>query len=70
VLRVAVFEARLEQIQHTDTAFSLRERLFALGTVTFSTAGTGVIEAAWQMIARPLEVHRTVVRTIQRYRRF
>jgi uncharacterized membrane protein YdbT with pleckstrin-like domain len=70
VLRVSVFETRLEQIQHTDTQFSVRERLFALGTVTFATAGTGVIEAAWTMIAKPLEVHRTVVRTIRRYRRF
>jgi len=70
VLRVGVFEARLEQIQHTDALFSLRERLFFLGTIAFSTAGTATVEAAWQMVARPLEVHRTVVRTIQRYRRF
>jgi len=70
VLRVSVFESRLEQIQHTDTQFSVRERLFALGTITFATAGTGAVEAVWAMIARPLEVHRTVVRTIRRYRRF
>jgi uncharacterized membrane protein YdbT with pleckstrin-like domain len=70
VLRVNVFETRLEHIQHTDTHFSIRERLFALGTLTFSTAGSGMIEAAWEMIARPLEVHQTVVRTIRRYRRF
>jgi uncharacterized membrane protein YdbT with pleckstrin-like domain len=69
VLRVNVFEARLEQIQHTDTLFTLRERLFGLGTLTFSTAGSAAIEAAWEMVARPLEVHQTVVRTIERYRR-
>jgi uncharacterized membrane protein YdbT with pleckstrin-like domain len=70
VLRVNVFETRLEQLQHTDTLFSIRERLFGLGTVTFSTAGTATIEAAWAMVARPLEVHQIVVRTIRRYRRF
>ena len=69
VLRVSVFESPLERIQHTETFFSIRERLFALGTLGFATAGTGVIEAAWQMIANPLEVHQTVVRTIRRYRR-
>jgi hypothetical protein len=70
VLRVSVFESRLEQIQHTDTVFSIRERIFALGTITFATAGTAVAEAAWVMIARPLEVHQIVIRTIRRYRRF
>jgi len=70
VLRVSVFETQLEEIQHTNTQFSIRERIFGLGTVTFATAGTGMVEAVWTMIARPLEVHQIVVRTIRRYRRF
>lgn len=68
VLRVAVFEAPLKQVQHTQTLFSIRERLFALGTVAFATAGTGLTEAAWQMVAQPLEVHRIVVDALNRYR--
>lgn len=68
VLRVQVFEAPLSKIQHTSTHFSVRERMFSLGTIAFATAGTGAVEAAWEMIARPLEVHRTVVETLNRYR--
>jgi len=68
VLRVFVFEAPLRQIQHTDTIFTIRERVFRLGTVAFSTAGTGVPEAYWVMLARPLSVHRRIVQAINRYR--
>ncbi len=69
VLRVLVFETMLENIQHTNTHFSLRERLFALGTIGFATAGTAVGETYWLMLTNPLEVHQKVVQTLQRYRR-
>lgn len=68
VLRVSVFETALKNIQHTDTLFSVRERLFGLGTIGFATAGTAGVEAFWRMIARPLDVHRVVVQTLNRYR--
>ena len=61
VIRVSVFEARLNRLQHTGLYLSLRERLFGLGTVTFSTAGTGLIEAAWVYLHDPLGVHRRVL---------
>jgi uncharacterized membrane protein YdbT with pleckstrin-like domain len=67
VLRVGVFECALERIQHTETFFSIRERLFGLGSIGFATAGSGFVEAAWEMVAQPLEVHHVVVRTIRRY---
>lgn len=67
VVRVQIFEAQLKNIQHTQTVFSLRERIFHLGTVAFATSGTAGIEAAWVMVNQPLEVHRTVVETISRY---
>jgi hypothetical protein len=68
VLRIQVFECQLKMIQHTVTTFSIRERLFGLGTIGFATAGTAFTEAYWRMLARPLEVHRLVVQTLQRYR--
>ncbi len=68
VLRVEVFEASLKNVQHTTTVFSIRERLFGLGTIGFATAGTAMHEAAWTMIARPLEVNQIVVETMNRYR--
>ena len=69
VLRIVVFQARHGQVQHTNLLFSLRERVFGLGTIAFATAGTGQAEAVWRMVAHPLETHREVVRVINRYRR-
>jgi hypothetical protein len=68
VVRVEVFEASLKDVQHTQASYTLRERLFGLGTIAFATAGTGLAEAYWLMISSPLQVHQTVVRTLQRYR--
>ncbi len=69
VIRVRVFECQLQQVQHTTMFFSLRERLLGLGTIGFATAGTGITEAVWQMLANPLDVHQTVIKTLSRYRR-
>lgn len=69
VLRVRVFEAPLNNLTHNELLFSLRERFFALGTLAFYTAGSGLAEAYWVMVARPLEVHAKVVETLERYRR-
>jgi len=69
VLRVSVFECPLMKVQHTDLALSLRERLTGLGTIAFSTAGSGGIEAVWHMIARPMDVHQTVIEAVRRYGR-
>jgi len=68
VIRVQVFETQLQQIQHTDTTFSLRERLFGLGSIHFSTAGTATSEASWVMLAKPLEIHQVLIKTLNRYR--
>lgn len=69
VLRISVFEAPLQQVQHTNLLFAIRERLLGLGSIGFATAGTGGFEAYWQTIARPYEVHQKVVQTLRRYRR-
>lgn len=69
VVRIRLFECALNKIQHTHLTFSLRERLFGLGTISFATAGTAGLEAYWIMISKPLETHQIVVRTIDRYRR-
>lgn len=68
VLRVSVFETALKQVQHTTAYFSIRERLFGLGSIGFATAGTAVIETWWLMVNNPLEVHRTIAKTLSRYR--
>lgn len=69
VLRIRVFECPLPRVQHTSLMLSLRERLLGLGTIGFATAGTAITEVYWAMLAKPLDVHQTVVRTLQRYGR-
>lgn len=66
VLRVDVFECPLGRIQNTVLSLTLLERLWGLGSIYFATAGTGAMEAAWLMIARPQEVHEIVVSWIRR----
>ena len=68
VLRVQIFEAPIQQVQHTNTTFSLRERLFGLGSIHIATAGTGATEASWVMLANPLEIHQKLVHALNRYR--
>jgi hypothetical protein len=67
VLRVSVFETQLKNIQHTSVFRSVRERASRLGTIGFATAGSDVFEAFWVMIERPFQVHRVVVRAIEKY---
>ena len=67
--RVHVFEAPLSTITHTESLFSIRERLFALGTIGFATAGTARVEAYWMMVNKPRDVHQKILQTLSRYRR-
>ena len=67
VLRVEVFQARLEHIQHIEMHFSLRERFFALGTIAFATSGSAYPEAYWVMLRHPIAVHKRILDAINRY---
>ena len=69
VVRVQMFQAELRRLQHTQILWSLRERLFGLGTISFSTAGTGFPEAYWVMLANPVGVHKKILQAIERYGR-
>jgi dephospho-CoA kinase len=53
VLRRYVTDIPLSRLQHVTVFQTIRERVFGLGTVGFATAGTGVVEAYWVMVARP-----------------
>ncbi|MBC03371.1 MAG: hypothetical protein CMJ34_08740 [Phycisphaerae bacterium] len=69
ILQVDVFEARLDRIQQTSVLQLVRERAFGLGTIAFATAGTSTLDALWEAIADPFEVHSEVTRAIGRYGR-
>lgn len=68
VLRVEVFQCEFKRLQHTEVVLSIRERLFGLGTISFSTAGTGFPEAYWLMLRSPYAAHQRILQAINRYR--
>ena len=61
LFHVRVFESPLQRIQNTNLRLPLPERLLGLGTLTFSTAGTSGVEAAWRMVHDPLGRQRAVL---------
>ena len=69
ILQVDLFEARLDRIQQTNVLQLVRERAFGLGTVAFATAGTSTLDALWEAVADPFEVHSEVTRAIGLYGR-
>lgn len=64
VLNVDIFECRLTKVQNTFMRLSWYERLLRLGTIDITTAGTGMVEARWANVPRPLEVHDSLRRAI------
>ncbi len=60
VMNVSIFECPLLKIQNTYLTLAWYERLTRLGTIAFATAGTGGIEASWQHVNDPLEVHERI----------
>ncbi len=66
VFNVDVFEAPLNKIQNTFLTLAIHERLFGLGSIHFTTAGTAAIEATWKNINRPLEIHEIVRSAIRK----
>lgn len=69
VFQFSMIEAPLNRIQHSAIFTRLIERLLGMGTVGFATAGSGTFEVVWEMVQRPISVHRIVNEAIERYGR-
>lgn len=68
IFNVDIFECQLTRIQNLFLRFAIYERIFGLGTIGFATAGTGGVEASWENINYPLEVHERVRAAISKAR--
>ncbi len=60
IFNVDLFECQLLRVQNLFLRFAIYERVFGLGTIGFATAGTGGVEASWENINYPLEVHERI----------
>jgi uncharacterized membrane protein YdbT with pleckstrin-like domain len=64
ILNVDLFECQLSRIQNTFMRFRWYERIVRLGTIEIATAGTAFVEARWENVSHPLEVHEELRRAI------
>lgn len=66
VFNIEVFDCPLRRVARTRIIYSTRERILRLGTIQIIPSDDEMPDGAWQMIARPLEVHEVVVATISK----
>ncbi len=66
ILNLDLFECPLTKIQNTYLTMAWYERITGLGTISFSTAGAGGVEASWTYVNNPLELHERIRSAIHR----
>jgi len=64
VFTIDIFQCALERVQNTFLVLTLAQRLFGLGNIEFTTAGTGGVEAVWRHVRHPLQVHEKLLRAL------
>ena len=64
VFTIDIFQCALVKIQNTFLQLTLLQRFLRLGSLAFTTAGTGEIEAIWRHVKDPLGVHHQLLRAI------
>jgi len=64
VFTIDIFQAALVRIQNTFLILSLPQRVFGLGSISFTTAGTGSVEAIWRHIKKPLKIHHQLLQAL------
>ena len=65
IFTIDIFETQLSRIQNTFMTLAIHERILGLGSIQFATAGTALIEATWQSVNHPLEVHELIRKAIR-----
>jgi hypothetical protein len=66
VFTVDIFGCPLRKVARTRILYTVRERLFGLGSIEIVPSDEHYPIDQWQMVARPKEVHQQIVATINR----
>ncbi len=66
VFTIDIFQCSLLKLQNTFLQLTLPQRIFGIGSIAFTTAGTGGIEAIWRHVKNPLEIHHQLLRAMNR----
>ena len=66
LMRVALFEAPLVQVRNTYVNIRRVEKLCNVGSIGFSLTGGRQIDASWEQVSNPREIHERVRRAIEK----
>ncbi len=66
VFTIDIFQCSLTKVQNTFLQLTLPQRIFGLGSIAFTTAGTGGIEAIWRHVKNPLDIHHQLIQAMNR----
>lgn len=66
IFSIDVFDCPLRKVARTRIAYTTRERVFRLGTIQIIPSDDDMPDSAWQMVARPMEVHEMLVAAINK----
>ena len=64
VFTIDIFQCSLPKIQNTFLVLTLPQRILSLGSIALTTAGTGQVEAVWQHLKHPLNIHQKILQTL------
>lgn len=66
VFTIDIFDCPLRRVARTRIVYSTRERVLRLGSIQIIPSDEELPDGLWQMVARPLEVHESIVAAINR----
>jgi len=66
VFTIDIFQCSLLKLQNTFLQLTLPQRIFGIGSIALTTAGTGGIEAIWRHVKNPLEIHHQLLQAMNR----
>ncbi len=65
ILRTVRTEMHLDRVQHLVVVRTLVERLFGIGSIGISSAGTGGVELVWRGVEKPEEVREMIRKVVE-----
>ncbi|MFK7758988.1 MAG: dephospho-CoA kinase [Phycisphaerales bacterium] len=66
ILSTVQSEIALHRVQHLVVARTLVERIFGIGSIGISSAGTGNVELVWRGVEKPDQVRQLISETVER----
>lgn len=66
VFTIDIFQCSLAKVQNTFLSLTVPQRILGLGSIAFTTAGTGSVEAIWRHVKHPLDIHHQLIQAMNK----